>query len=320
MKISVIIPVYNAENYLRKCLDSVCNQTYTDWEVIAIDDGSKDCSYKILQEYAEKDTRFIVETKKNEGPGLTRNMAMEIATGDYIVFIDSDDYIEKNYFELLEKKSRLTKADVIFIDVIQEDTYGKILRYEKMSNFKVFNRKDMIGCQMTGFMPWGGVRKAVSTNLIKKYSLRYSEQAVGEEAIFSFELLHNADRIEFIEEFLYHYVNHPGSQSKTKTSTWETTMINMKVHLENKGILKQYFTHIASFAFVVMISWLLRFAKQNSIRRTIVAFNDKINNYIENYNWKLDKKYIRKEIRRLIPFIKYNLLLPVVLAAKIVRR
>lgn len=320
MKISVIIPVYNAEKYLSQCLDSVCNQTYTDWEVIAVDDGSLDNSYEILQEYAAKDSRFIIETKKNEGPGLTRNRALDKATGDYIVFLDSDDYIDKNYFELLERKYNETKAEVIFIDVLQEDVMGNILRHEKMSNFKDLNRKDMIGCQMTGYMPWGGVRKAASRDLVEREYLRYSEDTVGEEAIFSFELLRNANNVEFIEKPLYHYINHPGSQSKNPNGTWEVTLKKMEEHLNARGLMDEYRDALASFAFVVLISWLLRFTKNNSFIKTYVALKEKINKYSNNYNWDLNKKYLRREVGYLILFIKYRLLLPVILAAKIVRR
>lgn len=320
MKISVIIPVYNAEKYLRKCLDSVCNQTYADWEAIAVDDGSLDNSYEILQEYAAKDSRFIIETKKNEGPGLTRNRALDEATGDYIVFLDSDDYIDKNYFELLARKYNETKAEVIFIDVLQEDINGKILRYEKMSNFKDLNRKDMIGCQMTGYMPWGGVRKAASRDLVEREQLRYSEDTVGEEAIFSFELLRNANYVEFIEKPLYHYINHPGSQSKNPNGTWEVTLQKMGDHLKAKGIMEEYRDALASFAFVVLVLWLLRFAKQNSLLETMKALREKTFEFQIKYEWRVTQKYIRREARILIPFFKYRFLFFIVLLAKIYNR
>lgn len=320
MKISVIIPVYNAEKYLRKCLDSVCNQTYIDWEVIAVDDGSRDNSYKILQEYAAKDSRFIIETKKNEGPGLTRNRALDKATGDYIVFLDSDDYIDKNYFELLERKYNETKAEVIFIDVLQEDINGKILRYEKMSKFKDLNRKDMIGCQMTGYMPWGGVRKAASRDLVEREHLRYSEDTVGEEAIFSFELLRNANNAVFIEKPLYHYVNHPGSQSKNPNGTWEVTLKKMEEHLKAKGITEEYRDALASFAFVVLILWLLRFVKQNSLLKTFKLSNFKINKFKQHFNDIQVIRYTRKEIAIIYKLLQYRLTLIIVLAAKVYRR
>lgn len=320
MKISVIIPVYNAEEYLRKCLDSVCNQTYMDWEVIAVDDGSLDNSYEILQEYAAKDSRFIIETKKNEGPGLTRNRALDEATGDYIVFLDSDDYIDKNYFELLARKYNETKAEVIFIDVLQEDINGKILRYEKMSNFKDLNRKDMIGCQMTGYMPWGGVRKAASRDLVEREQLRYSEDTVGEEAIFSLELLRNANNAVFIEKPLYHYVNHPGSQSKNPNGTWEVTLKKMEEHLKAKGIMEEYRDALASFAFVVLILWLLRFAKQNSLLETRMAFKGKIAEFKNKFRNDLKSNYMRKEARIIYRLVKHDLVLIVVIAAKLIKR
>lgn len=320
MKISVIIPVYNSEKYIRKCLDSVCNQTYEKWEVIAIDDGSHDNSYAILKEYADKDTRFIIEKKANEGPGLTRNRALDKATGDYIVFLDSDDYIEKDYFELLEKKFCKTGAEVIFIDIVQEDTQGKILRYEKMSKFKNFDRKDMIGCQMTGYMPWGGCRKASSRSLIEREHLRYTEDTVGEEAIFSFELLRNANNIVFIEKTLYHYVNHSGSQSKNTNGTWEVTLKKMKVHLNTNNILDEYRNAISSFAFVVIVLWLLRFAKQNTLYDTYQEFNKKINEFKIYYGATIENEYVRKEVVLIYKLIKYHLALPIVIAAKLCKR
>lgn len=320
MKISVIVPVYNADQYLRKCLDSVLQQTYGEWEVIAIDDGSSDASYSILKEYAEKDDRFIVESKKNEGPGITRNRAMDMATGDMLVFLDADDYIEKEYFQLLSDAVTCHGADVVFIDVIQEGADGVIIRKETMSSFKTRSRADLLGCQMTGYMPWGGWRKAASRMLVEKHKLRYTADTVGEEAIFSFELLRNANKIAFIEKPLYHYINHPGSQSKRSDGTWEITLKKMKAHLKERGIEEEYRAHIASFGFILMISWLLRAAKENSLISVWRLFNQKRAEYIAEYGWSLNPEYLRKEVRFLVPFVKCHLLFPVVVAAKLTDR
>lgn len=319
MKISVIIPVYNAEKYLKKCIESVINQTYKNWEIIAIDDESKDESYKILQEYAKKDARIIVETKANEGPGLTRNKALDKATGDYIVFLDSDDYIEKNYFQSLAREAE-NGSDVVFIDVVQRKPNGDVIKYEKMSAFESNNRKDIIGCQMSGYMPWGGVRKAAKRLLIEKHHLRYTADTVGEEAIFSFELLRNAEKVSFIKENLYNYINHPGSQSKAPNSTWEITLKKMAQHLESKKIKEEYKVSLNGFAFTVLISWLLRFAKRNKLKAVKKEFVKKIEEFEKDYGWEIEKKYIRKELRPLIPFVKYKALLPVIIAAKLIRR
>ena len=99
-KISVIVPVYNVEEFLKTCLDSVCNQTFEDIEIICINDGSTDSSPDILQAYSKKDSRIKVYNQENKGLGFVRNIGMEYASGDYVYFIDSDDHIALNTLEL----------------------------------------------------------------------------------------------------------------------------------------------------------------------------------------------------------------------------
>lgn len=101
MKFSIIIPVYNVEHYLRECLDSVLNQTYSDWEAICVNDGSTDGSSVILEEYAAKDSRFRMISQKNAGTAAARNTGMKVANGDYIFFLDSDDWIENHALQIL---------------------------------------------------------------------------------------------------------------------------------------------------------------------------------------------------------------------------
>lgn len=114
--ISVIIPVYNVENYLHECVDSVLNQTYGNFEILLVNDGSTDSSGKICDEYLEKDDRITVIHQKNGGPSKTRNTGLENATGKYIYFLDSDDYIEKNTLELLVDTAEANCADLVFFD------------------------------------------------------------------------------------------------------------------------------------------------------------------------------------------------------------
>ncbi len=154
MKISVIVPVYNAEEYLKKCIISVVRQTYGNWELILVDDGSSDGSLDIATQAAEKDARIRVIHQKNAGPGAARNRGIKEASGDYVVFLDSDDYIDKNYFQLLVLKARIN--DVVFIDVCQIDGKGKLLKEEKMSQYKTWTKDRLIRSQMTGKVQWGG--------------------------------------------------------------------------------------------------------------------------------------------------------------------
>ena len=98
MKFSVIVPVFNAEKYLQKCVSSVIDQRYKDWELILVDDGSRDRSPSIIDDYAKQDNRVISIHQQNAGPGIARNNGLQYATGDYVVFLDSDDYIDPDYF------------------------------------------------------------------------------------------------------------------------------------------------------------------------------------------------------------------------------
>lgn len=135
--VSVIIPVYNAEKYLKKCLDSVLEQTFQDFEIIAVNDGSTDGSEKILVEYGEKYPEKIkVYSKENSGQSGTRNMAMEKACGKYIAFLDSDDYIEKHYLEILVEAAEKNKSDMVCSGQKRVDAEGNILSEVRYQNFK----------------------------------------------------------------------------------------------------------------------------------------------------------------------------------------
>lgn len=118
MEISIIVPVYNAANYLQKCVNSILEQTYQDFEMILINDGSKDESEQICREFQKQDDRVHVYSQENSGVSVTRNNGIKYANGRYIVFIDSDDYVEKNYLERLYNLAIKTDADIVCCDYI----------------------------------------------------------------------------------------------------------------------------------------------------------------------------------------------------------
>ena len=150
--ISVIIPAYNSEKYIRKSIDSVINQTYTTWELIVIDDGSHDKTFEILKQYTKVDVRIHAIRQENAGPGIARNVGIAAAKGDYAVFIDSDDFVEEEYFELLAKHDE----DVVFINVRNVDENGRVLKKEYMSKNKHLTKDTILRSQMTGRINWGG--------------------------------------------------------------------------------------------------------------------------------------------------------------------
>ena len=159
-KVSIIIPIYNSNKYLKECLDSIINQTYSNLEIILIDDGSKDNSFDICEEYAKKDKRIILKKKNNEGVSATRNLGIEICTGKYILFIDSDDYCNENMIEKILYNSQ--KNDLIICG------YNKIYKNKKVHYIvknKEKNIEDMvINDESVGGYLWN---KLFKTSIIK---------------------------------------------------------------------------------------------------------------------------------------------------------
>lgn len=210
--ISVIVPAYNSEMFIGKCIDSVLSQTYSNWELIAVDDGSRDNTFGILKKYAEADSRIRVIHQENQGPGIARNTGIAEAKGNYVVFIDSDDYIEKDYFLLLSKHNE----DVVFINVRNVDKDGHVLKEEYMSKNKNLSEDVILRRQMTGRIDWGGVRKALKINILRENNVKYTKHKIGEEALYSFQVLWYAKTVAFIDKPLYNYVQRVDSQSNLK--------------------------------------------------------------------------------------------------------
>ena len=151
-KISVIVPVYNVEKYLRKCLDTIISQTFSDIEIICVNDGSTDNSRKILEEYKNKDYRIVIVDKKNGGLSSARNAGMKVARGEFISFIDSDDWIDETMLEKLYNSMTTLKTDITICAVHQFDEskqeiddsceYFTLGHFDESFDNKVFSYKD----------------------------------------------------------------------------------------------------------------------------------------------------------------------------------
>lgn len=279
MLFSFVIPIYNAEQTLERCLSSVFAQTYCKFEVIAIDDGSSDMSYKILQKYANQDARYKIYTQSNMGPGPTRNRGLNIAKGDYVAFLDSDDYIENDYLDKVLKIISKDSPDVIMLDLVLESPNGKIIRYERASIYSDLSKKELIAMQMTGKLPWGGCRKVVSLDLIRKNSLKYSVDAVGEEAIFSFDVLRLSSKIEFLNSIVYHYIDHPTSQSKKgMDNPWGQIVKNLEGHLKKNGLYEEYGAEHNSFKITSLCVSLYRVSINYPFKMARKRIQNSLNN------------------------------------------
>ena len=303
--ISVIVPVYNAEKYISRCVNSILNQTYKDWELFLIDDGSKDDSFKIIQKYAESDKRISCFHQENQGAGAARNKGLEFVSGNgnYIVFVDSDDYIETSYFERLS----IHTEDVVFIDVNRRNENGKIVAEEKLSILSSQNMNDIIRGQMTGKILWGGVRKAVKYDLIKKNNIYYSTHRVGEEAVYSFLLLFYAETIGFIDGAVYNYEVHPDSLSQSiQEDPWGPVVATLRNQVKELGCYSRYAETLNSFIVTAGIVSLSKLAKKYRYGEYVKAAKKRINSMDQliDYNYSIDKKHMNIKAKILLPCIK----------------
>lgn len=204
--ISVIVPVYNTAPYLKQCVDSLLNQTYKDIEVFLIDDGSTDDSGKICDEYARKDSRIIVIHQKNQGVSAARNVALEQIHGNWVCFIDSDDWLEDTMFEKLLRLATKTNADIAACDVFDEkgdDTsYRNYWNVPDKSTELIFEDDDKL---FYGFayslVLWN---KLICVDLIRdiRFSTKYR---YGEDSLFLSDAIIRSKRVGCIGEPLYHY-------------------------------------------------------------------------------------------------------------------
>ena len=213
--ISIIVPVYNAEQYLDKCVDSIVNQTYTNLEIILVDDGSPDNCGAICDEYAKKDSRIKVIHKSNGGLSSARNAGLDNSTGEYIGFIDSDDVIEPEMYEKMLKNIQNTNADVCMCGCKIINEQGELLLEDNFSN-KVYNIDEIIE---EIILP---LKTSVCDKLYKKELIgliRFLQGRIhGEDLLFSLNLLANDLSISAIRGAYYRYIKHPSSITTSKFS------------------------------------------------------------------------------------------------------
>lgn len=220
-KVSIIVPIYNVEKYVAKCIDSLIGQTYSNIEIILVNDGSTDGSRGICEKYAHNDNRIKLINKNNGGLSDARNKGLDIATGEYVFLVDSDDYIDLNTISLLIKKAGEYQADVVvcnYIHVLEKQ--GDLFSFETSADTvevydtgidfyrQICDGKNRIGhCNLA----WG---KLYKTSLFKK--IRYPFGKIHEDEWTTYKVLAEAKRTVYIDDILYYYLIRDGSIMRTK--------------------------------------------------------------------------------------------------------
>ena len=220
VKISVIIPVYNSESYLCECLDSLVNQTISDIEIICIDNESKDNSLQILNDYAKKDNRIKVLSHKNQGPSAARNYGIEHAIGEYITFVDSDDWVTLGMCEKVYNKISAQNADILLYSLYRyaNTQAGKDERTTKAKNAIMQDRFDFeqASKELILSVPMTTVGKVYRTKFIKDNNLKFDEKiSIGEDRLFYLSLCLKNPAFCILDEYFYYYrINTVSSLSK----------------------------------------------------------------------------------------------------------
>lgn len=221
-KISIIVPAYNAASYISQCINSLLDQTYTNTQIICVDDGSTDATLQILNEYAKKDSRILVVHKENEGVSLARNAALDVATGDYLLFVDGDDWIEPETCAIALEALQKYNADVVMWSYIREMTGESRKKniYEADWFFDQQAVKDKLYRRMFGAYGdetakpenadalctvWG---KLYRRDIVEENSIRFHDiRQIGtyEDGLFNLNVFSKTKAAVFLNRHLYHY-------------------------------------------------------------------------------------------------------------------
>ena len=205
-KVSVIVPVYNVEKFLPRCLDSIINQTLKDIEIICINDGSPDNSLQILEDYAKKDSRIRIINQENSGPSVSRNKGILMAQGEYIGFVDSDDWLDVDFYEKLYAAAQKYDADIAACGIKVYRKYSRVnymLKYTKESCVDDLERKLYLCDVPETCNVWN---KIYRTTFIKNNNIEFEVGInFGEDVSFTMEALYFSENLVTIPNTLYNY-------------------------------------------------------------------------------------------------------------------
>ncbi len=219
-KISVIIPVHNTEKYLAKCLESAVNQTYKDIEIICIDDASTDNSLAVIKEYAQKDNRIKYESfEENKGVSSARNRGIDIAEGEYIYFLDSDDWLSPNYLEIMLKTTEETKADIIMNRNMISFQNEKYFPFQfQQGQLKIPDNSFIDTIKDTHNISVGPCTKLFKRDFLKKYNIKFPDGYIYEDIFFHYATFAYANKVYFFKGSEYFYRKTEGSITSNMNS------------------------------------------------------------------------------------------------------
>lgn len=221
VKVSIIVPVYNAGTYINKCIESIRNQTLPELEIIIVNDGSTDESGEICYELAELDSKIKVIHKENEGVSATRNIGINYAVGEYIAFVDADDWCADTMYEDLYKEADINKADMVFCNyytykggkAIKNQELEKLISYNNIQENLISRILSVNGNRISGTC----FRYIIKREFMKRYQLKFDDRfRIYEDLLFTLQCLDHAKNVVITKEYLYYRLLH----SRSTTSNY----------------------------------------------------------------------------------------------------
>lgn len=307
-KISVIIPVYNVKEYLPKCLDSVLGQTLHDIEVICINDGSTDNSIEILQNYATKDKRLKIINQANGGISSARNAGLKMVQSDYVMFVDSDDYIAPNMAEKLYNMMIKENPDVVIcsaecvnqlpkdasLDVIEWQSWLQPWFDEYVKPTGVYDVPKTIKDEFISVV-WN---KLYKTSFIKKYNIEFPLGLIEEDEYWLWAYMLHCQKYAFINERLYFYVQRSGSIMTTRNANdkvLDILEIERRIYeLAQKYVNINNYREILADWYIKTVKEILEYHKPQNL----AELRHKCADYIENYNHSEKLQEFNKTIQK----------------------
>ena len=269
LKVTVIIPAYNSEEYIGRCLESVLRQSYQDFEVLVINDGSRDNTDAVVKEFAKKDRRVRYVEQKNMGVARTRNKAIKLAKGEFITFVDNDDYIDEDYLESLLPTGM---EDVVTSGFKRPDKNGKIVTQMKLI--------DTEWSKFMNPMPWA---KIYRRSFVVENGLEFLDNNIGEDIYFNLVAMLTAKKVKILDYVGYNWFYNTGSISNTKHKDFEKVDIFRLLNscydeLKRRGLLEKNY-QLVEFFFYRFIMWFLLYACKGQKKTKI----DKV--YTKLFEW-----------------------------------
>ena len=305
VKISVVIPVYNVAEFLEEAISSLLNQTFEDFELICVNDGSKDNSLDILNDFAKKDSRVVVIDKENGGCGSARNRALDEAKGEYIYFFDPDDYILPDAFERLYENIVNNDSDLVlfkiahFVDGEPVNYSNPLFNFDKLfpnadfDNF-TFNYKDIKSHVLnSGFAPWS---KLYRKEFLDRYDdFRFDLGVAFDDVPFHVKSLLRAEKISFSPDYYYHYrCANPNSVNNTPSNAIDIMKIVELVEnfLKSEGYFEEFHDEFFQFKITQIGTYLVSSNSEEYFQAAKkILLNDSINDY-SNVPFHVIRKYL----------------------------